>query len=369
MKKLITIVFAALMLVSLGGFSQGFTMKGTIDGVKDGKVTLAKRGGEKFTTGLDKGSFILKGKIAEPGYFTLSVEGIRGGLGVFLQNTDFTVKAKKVNNGRADVLEAEEIKGGKAQEVWQNYQDMSAKMGEVFQAETAEFMEAYRAKDEEKIKKLEPVYDAAYEKMQEGTFKFIADNSGCIVAAYLLQGQASRIDDPEKLNGMITKLDPWMANTSYVKGLNETLAVKRKTAVGVMAPDFTQNDPDGKPVSLSDFRGQYVLIDFWASWCGPCRQENPNVVEAYNKFKNKGFTVLGVSLDRENGKEDWLKAIKDDNLTWTHVSDLKFWDNVVAKDYGVRSIPANLLIGKDGKILAKNLRGEDLHTQLKTFVK
>ena len=124
---------------------------------------------------------------------------------------------------------------------------------------------------------------------------------------------------------------------------------------------------DGKPVSLKDFRGKYVLIDFWASWCGPCRMENPNVVEAYNKYSKKNFTVLGVSLDRE--RNAWLKAIKDDKLTWTQVSDLKFWDNAVAKLYRISSIPQNILVDPNGKIIARNLRGEELQSKLAELLK
>jgi peroxiredoxin len=136
--------------------------------------------------------------------------------------------------------------------------------------------------------------------------------------------------------------------------------------VGAVAPDFSQNDTNGTPVSLSSFKGKYVLVDFWASWCRPCRDENPNVVDNYNRFKNKNFTVLGVSLDR--AKDAWIQAIADDKLTWTNVSDLKFWNNDVAKLYSVGSIPQNFLIGPDGKIVAKNLRGPALEATLCQFL-
>ncbi len=130
------------------------------------------------------------------------------------------------------------------------------------------------------------------------------------------------------------------------------------------APDFTLPDLNGKPVSLSSFKGKYVLVDFWASWCGPCRQENPAVVSAYQKFKDKNFTILGVSLDRPGQKDDWLKAINDDQLTWTHVSDLKFWDSMVVPMYGIDGIPFNVLVDPSGKIIAERLRGEDLEKKL-----
>lgn len=132
--------------------------------------------------------------------------------------------------------------------------------------------------------------------------------------------------------------------------------------VGSEAPDFTQNTPEGKPLSLSSLRGKVVLIDFWASWCRPCRMENPNVVKVYDKYHNKGFEILGVSLDRD--RDAWLQAIEHDGLPWKHVSDLQFWNNAVAQQYGISSIPHTILLDREGKVLAKNLRGKALEDKL-----
>jgi peroxiredoxin len=206
--------------------------------------------------------------------------------------------------------------------------------------------------------------DATNNKLElERLSRFIKAYPNSFAAIYALSNMMSVIatDKAETLYGV---LGPKYKSESIGKGITEIIAAARMTAIGKIAPDFEQADTSGNMVKLSGFRGKYLLLDFWASWCGPCRAENPNVVKAYQKYHDRGFTILGVSLDQPGKKEAWLKAIHQDGLTWTHVSDLQFWNNAVAKMYGIRSIPQNFLLDKDGKIIAINIRAEELNKKL-----
>jgi peroxiredoxin len=193
---------------------------------------------------------------------------------------------------------------------------------------------------------------------------YVKKNPSSLLAMYALKNWAGYEMDAQKIEPVFKTLPESVRNSTSGKDLQQKIDIAKKTAVGQMALDFTQNDTVGKPVALHSLKGKYLLVDFWASWCGPCRAENPNLVNTFNKYKEKGFQVLGVSLDRPGGKERWLQAIHDDGLTWTQVSDLQFWDNAVARQYGIQAIPQNLLLDPNGKIVAKNLKGAELDRKL-----
>ncbi|AQG81347.1 TlpA disulfide reductase family protein [Spirosoma montaniterrae] len=227
---------------------------------------------------------------------------------------------------------------------------------------------ATEKKDNKRVAQIEQEYQAAEADVVNKVKAMLPEMGTSLVSLFALNfiNIESDFATYEELANRFEKEKP---NSPHAKSLIGRVKRIKGVMIGSSAPEIALTDTSGAVVPLSSLRGKYVLIDFWASWCGPCRNENPNVVRMYNKFKDKGFSIYSVSLDRPGDREKWVRAIRNDNLTWTHVSDLKFWQSQAAQEYGVQAIPATFLLDKEGKIIAKNLRGEALEQKLTEILK
>jgi peroxiredoxin len=343
---------------------QGFVIKGQIQGKESGQINLLKYSNGRYiiedSAKIVQGKFELKGKTDLPELRMLSTGPRQVVAQFFAENGDISVKIN------VDSVNKAEIKGSKSNEDFSVLTKEFMNNSKEIQVLQKKFMEAQQSKNEDGMKQARIDYEAMMQNQKVYAKNFIHEHPKSTVSPLIALMQFAPEMNAHDIDTLINFFDPSIRTSIYVSELKKIADRSRVTQAGAIAPDFTLNTPEGTPLSLSSLRGKIVLIDFWASWCQPCRRENPNVVILYNQYKDKGFDILGVSLDKE--KAAWVKAISDDNLTWHHVSDLKFWQSDVAIKYGIQSIPSTLLLDKDGKIIAKDLRGDALAKKLEELL-
>ena len=369
MKKLAVSLFAILPFALYA--QEAVKITGTISGVPENQKVFLVYGQERDSIRLENDGFHFSLDLQEPQQAALLVGETLGRsytiprLSFYLEPGEITITGAhadlskaQVSGGAVNAAYAEFLKAS------QPVEDLSNDMRKWYQESGAE-----ERKTEAFQKEIQEKNEAIVALNKDISTQFAKSHPNSVISIHAIENAAGYSPDLEFVESLFQALDEEVKNSPKGKKYAATLETLRKTAIGAVAPVFTQQDTAGVEVSLTKFRGQYVLLDFWASWCGPCRTENPNVVKSFQAYQGKNFTVLGVSLDNEKGRENWLKAIYDDGLQdWTQLSDLKGWDNAVSKLYGVRGIPANYLIDPSGKIVAKNLRGEALEKKLEELL-
>jgi peroxiredoxin len=335
----------------------GFVISGSVKGVLEKSrvyLTNLNNPGDTVARGqVMEGRFRMTGRIPEPNLYELNFASAKKKIPLFIGNENIRVE------GSIENLLAIRISGSPSQDDFTEFQHL---FNPYFTRINMLVQLSNSPAGLSKSDSISRLMTEVIASVESAVDQFIQNKKTSYVSPFILLVVSQLSADVFLLEKRFNSLSVEMQGGYYGKILKEQIENGKIGAVGTEEIDFTQNDTTGHPITLSSYKGKYVLVDFWASWCHPCRMENPNVVATYARFKDKNFTILGVSLDRT--REPWIKAIADDNLSWAQVSDLKFWSNEVALKYRVQSIPQNYLIDPTGKIIGKNLRGPEFESKL-----
>ncbi len=371
MKRIFWALGITLIIGSCGKISDGYTITGTISGdLENGTQVFLRKTDENNqpvdvdTTDVQDGKFVFTGKAEMPELQYIFVDKLPGYTAVVVENGEIVFSANKDSLGLAI------IKGTEQNDIFADYIGKSQAISKRALSIQQDMQRANTERNEASIAALREEMNELQEEYKTFELDYVKDNPNGLISALLIdRALASRVVPAAKIRELYDGLTPKIKETKVGKEVLERLVEFEKkeeqsksTEVGALAPNFSAPDPNGKLLALNDVKGKLTLVDFWAAWCRPCRAENPNLVRVYEKYHDKGLSIIGVSLDKK--AEDWKKAIEDDGLNWNHVSNIAYFDDAIAKLYNVDAIPAAFLLDENGVIVAKNLRGPALETKV-----